>query len=61
MNLPLSGWKSYLAAAGFVLVAGYYAYHGQQERAVEMFLLALSVAGLRSAIASGRRSGKQNQ
>ena len=52
MNLPLSGWKTYLAAVGFLIVAGYYAYQGQHEKAVEMFLLAMTAAGLRHAVAA---------
>jgi hypothetical protein len=48
--LPLSGWKTYLAAAGLVGLAIYQVSQGQVELAIQSFLAALAAVGLRSAI-----------
>ena len=47
----LSGFKTYLAAAGLVGLAIFQASTGQYEQAVQSVLAALTAAGLRSAIA----------
>lgn len=48
----LSGYKSYLAAAGFFLLACVLAGKGQYEQAVQVGLAALAVLGLRHAISN---------
>jgi hypothetical protein len=50
--LPLSGWKTYLAAAGLVGLAIYQVSQGQVELAIQSFLAALAAVGLRSAIST---------
>jgi hypothetical protein len=50
--MPLSGWKTYLAAAGLVGLAIYQVSQGQIEPAVQSILAALAAVGLRSAIST---------
>lgn len=51
MNFSLAGYKTYLGAVGFAVLALYYAYEGLNDKAVEMLLAALGLVGLRSAVA----------
>lgn len=46
---PFDGYKAYLGAAGFLLLAGYSLVTRQPEAAVQYFSLALGVAGIRHA------------
>lgn len=49
----VSGYKTYLAAAGLAGLATYQLSQGQLEPALQSFLAALTAAGLRHAIAKG--------
>ena len=48
----LTGWKSYVGAAGFLALAVFYYLNGQPEKAMEMVLAALGLLGLRHAIST---------
>lgn len=48
---PLQGSKTYLAAVGLWVFAGWQATHGDILGAIQSFLAGLTAAGLRSAIA----------
>jgi hypothetical protein len=50
----LSGYKTYLAAAGLVGLAVFQVSTGQYEQAVQSALAALTAVGLRHAIAKAR-------
>jgi hypothetical protein len=50
----LSGYKTYLAAAGLVGLAVFQVSTGQYEQAVQSALAALTAAGLRHALAKTR-------
>jgi hypothetical protein len=47
----ISGYKTYIAAAGLAGLAVYQFSQGQLEPAVQSFLAALTAAGLRHAVA----------
>lgn len=47
-------YKTYLAAAGFVLLALWQLYRQHYDQAYEALMLALAAAGLRHAIAKGQ-------
>ncbi len=47
----LDGYKTYLAAFGFTLLAAYKFWGGRWEDGIEMMLVALVTASLRHAIA----------
>lgn len=47
----LDGYKTYIAAAGFVLLAAYHAIEGDFEEASKYFAMALGFLGVRHAIA----------
>ena len=52
----LSGYKTYLAAAGLFGLALYQFSTAQYEQGIQSFLAALTAAGLRSAIAKQPKS-----
>jgi alcohol dehydrogenase class IV len=45
-----AGYKSYIAAAGFGLLALYHAIEGNTEKAAEFVTAALAVVGIRHAL-----------
>lgn len=45
-----SGYKTYIAAAGFVLLATYHGFEGHGDKVAECLTAALAVLGLRHAI-----------
>lgn len=47
----LSGWKTYLAAAGLLGLAIYQVSQGDYEHAMQSFMASLAAVGLRHAIA----------
>lgn len=49
-SLPLSGYKTYLAAAGAFGLALYQASQGSYQAALQSFIAALGLVGLRHAI-----------
>lgn len=51
----MTGWKTYLAAAGMLGLAIYQFSQGQYDLAVQSIMAALAAAGLRHAIATDKK------
>lgn len=54
----LDGYKTYIGALGFGLIALYHLYLGQHDRAAEDALAALGLLGLRGAVAKVEEASK---
>lgn len=54
----LDGYKTYIGALGFGLIALYHLYLGQHDRAMEDVMAAIGLLGLRGAVAKVEEASK---